>query len=386
LSGRLWLAHGLVFVAMGLADAMAAPFIVLFLTDEVRADGLRVAVFLVLAPVSAVVVSTWIGRLSDCRPDRRGVLIATASAGCVSSALTAVVRDYWTFLIITVTLGAAAFALIPQVLAYAREALAGSDRVTMRLSTLRTLFSVAWVAGPPVASALLATGGFTLTYSVTSIVYAAVAAVVVVAFRQRTPLVAEEQPDAGGPEPGHDAPRRIIWLSLAAFVLTWAAVNLAFQALPLLVTRELGRGVENAGLLLGLCAGLEIPLMLGLGLLSTRVPLRWILVACVACEIGYSTLVTFTSDLWPLVAGQLLHATAIAALGGPGITYIQDLLPRHRGRASTLYTNTYSAGALLAGPIVGAAVHTGYRVPYAVGAILSASAVGLLVLAARRRD
>ena len=372
-----WLPLALVFLAVGLSTAMASPFLALFLTEAVHADPLRLAVFLAAAPVAVVCVSTLVGRLSDRMPVRRTLLLATALAGCAGTGLTAVVRDYRALLIITVTLTAAAGAMMPQVFAYAREALHGSDRVAMTMSSLRTLFSIAWVAGPPLAAVLLGAGGFPLVYGTASLMYAVAAMVVLVALREpRQPTAAE----AAAVRRGADAPRAVIWLTIAVFVLTRCAGNLSVQGLSLFVTRELGGNVGDAGLLLGLCAALEIPLMLGFGLLAARIPVHRLLVLGTACALGYTSLVAVAADTWVLVAGQLLNAASIAALTGLGVTYVQDMLPRHPGRASTLFGNTFPAGAVLAGPVLGLAQHAGYRMPYVVAAVLSAAALALLVL------
>ncbi|GHJ43243.1 sugar efflux transporter SetB [Catellatospora sp. TT07R-123] len=380
-TGRPLVALGLIFITVGLSTAMAIPFVTLFLEDAVHASAPQVAMFLIAAPVSAIMASTLIGRVSDRLPDRRRLLMATAVAGCLAAALSAVVRDYWIFLVVAMTLTAAAGALMPQVFAYAREALHGSDRVAMTMSTLRTLFSIAWVAGPPLAAFMLTVGGFKLTYLTSSLMYATTVAVIAFGLRRPRPAALDE-PDADtDAEP--DMPPKLIWLSVAVFVLTGAAGNMAVQALPLLTARELGLGLGSSGLLLGLCAALEIPLMVGFGMMSTRLPIRRLLMVGAVCGLAYMALTALATSLWHLVLGQVLNAAAIAALSGLGITYMQDMLPRHRGRASTLFSNTVPVGALLAGPVLGAAAHTGYRIPYAAGVLLYAGALGLLALSGR---
>ncbi len=104
----------LVFLCVGLASAMAVPFLTLFLTDAVRASALQVTIFLIAAPLSSVVVSMAMGHWSDRLPSRRGLIIATAVIGAVGALLTASVRDFWILLALTVTATAAASALVPQ--------------------------------------------------------------------------------------------------------------------------------------------------------------------------------------------------------------------------------------------------------------------------------
>jgi MFS transporter, SET family, sugar efflux transporter len=372
---RKLLPLALVFLAIGLSTAMYTPFLALFLNDEVHADALRVGLFLAAAPISLVILASLVGRLSDRLADRKWVLIGTALAGFAGTGLTAVVRDYWALLAITVTITAAAGGVMPQVFAYAREALRQSAKVGLAMSSLRSLFSTAWVAGPPLAAALLEAGGFRLVYGIAALVYLVAAIIVLLAVRGRR----SPPGDPARPEPpdGVDAPRALIWVSIGAILLTRCAGNLSIQALPLLTTQDLHGGVGEAGFLLGLCAALEIPLMLAFGALSTRVPVYRLLLVGTVCEIGYLTLVAVATNTWELAAGQVLNAASIAALTGLAITYVQDMLPRHPGRASTLYSNTIPAGAVLAGPVLGAAQHFGYRMPYVLGAVLCLAALAL---------
>jgi SET family sugar efflux transporter-like MFS transporter len=377
---RRWFPLALVLLAVGLSTAIAFPFLALFLDTAVHAGPARVTAFLVVAPLSSVLVSTLIGRLSDRRPMRRALLVVIATAGCVGSGLTAVVRDYWVLLGLTVTATAVAGALMPQAFAYAREVLQGSGRAAITMSRLRTLFSIAWVGGPPLAAVLFEAGGFTLVYGTASLMYALAA---VVAFRWLAPPATLAAPGGGDrppPRDGADAPRSVILLTVAAFTLLQCAGNLGVQAMSLFVSRDLGGSVRDAGLILGLCAGLEIPLMLAFGALSARVPLRRLVPIGPACSVAYFAIAVSATQTWQLAAAQLLNACSIAVVAGLGVTYVQDMLPRHPGRASTLFTNAFPTGAMLAGPVLGAAQHFGYRTAYGAGVVLCAAALVLLLI------
>jgi MFS transporter, SET family, sugar efflux transporter len=382
-AARRWYPLALVLLAVGLATAITVPFLNLFLDTAVHAGPARVTLFLVVAPLSAVCVSTLIGRLSDRRPIRRPLLVVAAVAGCVGSGCTAVVRNYWVLLALTVTATAAATALLPQAFAYAREVVQGSGRAAMTISSLRTLFSIAWVAGPPLAALLLDAGGFRLVDGGAATLYVLTA---LVAFRglgdPATAAAVRERP-VSRQGAGPDAPRRVIVLTVAAFVLLQCAGNLGVQAMALFVRGDLGGEIRDAGLILGLCAGLEIPLILAFGVLSARVPLRRLVPAGAAFGVAYFVVAATATSTWQLAAGQLLNACAIAAVQGLGVTYVQDMLPRHPGRAATLFSNAFPTGAMLAGPVLGAAQHFGYRTAYTAGAVLCAAGLVLLLLAGR---
>ena len=102
-----------------------------------------------------------------------------------------------------------------------------------------------------------------------------------------------------------------------------------------------------------------------------------------ACGVAYYTLATVADSVWVLVAGQILNALFIAAVSGLGISYMQDMLPREPGRATTLFTNTFPIGAMLAGPLFGISQSLEFRRAYAMSAALCF--LGLLVLISVRR-
>ena len=126
LSRRL-LPLALVFVAVGISISFVGPFLALFLSDAIHAGPIKTTVFLVVAPLSGVLVSWLVGRLSDRRPIRRRLLIAASLAGLAGAAATAFIRDYWVLLALTVTLTAFAGTLFPQAFAYARQVLQHGD-------------------------------------------------------------------------------------------------------------------------------------------------------------------------------------------------------------------------------------------------------------------
>jgi SET family sugar efflux transporter-like MFS transporter len=379
--GLALLPLGLVFLTVGLSVAVVGPFLSLFLSTAVQAGPVKVTVFLVGAPLAGVIAATLIGKLSDRWPIRRRLLIIASVAGLIGTGATAFIRNYWILLALAVTATAVSGSLFPQSFAYARQVLSRGDpgRAAMGISTLRTIFSLAWVAGPPFAAVLLNAGGFRWVYGMAAITYAV--AVLVATFWLEevpapAPAVADEPLAAAGERP--DASRWMLWLTAAGFTLLSCPLTLGVQAMPLFISTDLHGAVSESGLVLGLCAFLEIPLLLGFGWLATRVRLRTLLLTGAACGVGYEVLAALAQSVGMLAAAQVVNALFIAAISGLGITYMQEMLPRHPGRATTLFTNAFPIGAVLAGPLFGLAQHFGYRLAYISSAGLCAG--GLLVL------
>jgi MFS transporter, SET family, sugar efflux transporter len=371
-----------VFLTLGLSIALSYPFLSLFLTSAVHAGPIELSVFLLAQPLSGVVVSTVLGRLSDGRVARRRLLIVSATAGCTSAALFSVLRTYWPLLVLACTLTAMGGALMPQGFAYARAFLTGEPTAPMITTTLRTFFSLSWVAGPPLASLLLNAGGFTTLYACSAGLYAVVVIVVarwIVEPPVTKPLTEREKTDIGPPTVGA---RRSLWITLVGLVLIQSASGLNVQALPLLVRHNLHAGVGSAGVILGICAALEIPIMLGFGVLSKRVPLQRLILLGPLFAIAYYSIASVAQQVWQLGADQLLNACCIAVIQGLAISYVQELLPLQPGRASTLYSNTFPCGAILAGPLLGIGAKFGYRICFIEA--IGLSAVGLVLLTVGR--
>jgi SET family sugar efflux transporter-like MFS transporter len=373
---------GLVFLATGISTALVYPFLSLFLSTEVDAGPVKVTAFLVASPLAGVVVTTLIGRLSDRLPIRRLILIIGGVSGAIGCGLAAVIRDYWILLALTVTAVAVAGSLFPQSFAYARQVLErdAPDKVALGISGLRTVFSLAWVAGPALAAFILSSGGFFWVYGTSALMYA-LAAAIGLFWLGEVPAPALTPADQDTPPPDVlETPRRILLLTAAAFTLLQTPLTLAVQALPLYMDTELGGDVKQAGLVLGLCAALEIPFMLGLGVLSTRLPVRLLLFSGAACGILYYAVAAVTPNVGVLFAGQVLNALFISAVSGLGISYMQEMLPREPGRATTLFTNSFPLGAMLAGPLFGLSQQFSYRLAYWTCAIMCAGGIVLLLL------
>ncbi len=364
----------------GVGYALAGPFMSLFLIKELGAGPFAVGAFLLATSLAALVVSTLVGRLSDARAVRRNLMVYGSLAGGVAFGLFAVLRDYWLLLVVSLTLSAVASSLMPQMFAYARQALerTGSARGPLAISTLRTMVSISWVGGPPLAALLIDASGFTGLFLVAAAVYFAGAL-----------LTGLLLPELGGAGPARvvgerSGPRREIVLATAAFVLLQGATSVGVFAMPLYVTDVLHGTTGDAGLVLGLCAALEIPLMLGFGALAMRVNHRVLVLAGGAVALAYYGVMLATSATWQVAAAQALQAVVISAVMGVGISYFQDLAPDRPGYATTLYTNTAKVSAMMAGPLLALAQVWGYRSAFAIGLVLSALGLGLLLPARRR--
>ncbi len=384
---RLLLPLGWLTALVSTAAALTSPFLSLFVSQRLGADPWHTGLFLFLTPFAAVLVATFLGRLSDRPGSRRLLLIGSSLAGSAGFVLFAMFRSYWVLLGVSVTLSAIGGSLVPQVFAAGRRSVdrVGSARAPMAMNWLRMIVSMSWVTGPGLAGVLLGWIDFTGLFAVTAVCFALGAVVAGVWVRE------PQGPQAGsvavGGAPATRAPAGTVPLAAVAFVMMQCAVVLNVQTMPLFFSEDLHGTVRGAGTVLGTCAALEIPLMAYLGALVGRLPLRRLVLLGGGCGVAYNAVVTGAASTWQVAAAQILNACFISAAVGLGISLFQDLLPGQPGRATALYTNTNRVSAMIAGPVLGLAQHFGYRLAYGAGAVLCGCGVAVLAgaLALERR-
>jgi SET family sugar efflux transporter-like MFS transporter len=353
--------------------AFALPFGSLFLTTEVKVTPVQLSAFLIASPLASVVASTIMGKLSDGRVQRRYLLVAGGVSGAIGYSLFAVLRDYWFLLGTSVVFVAITSSLLPQIFAYGRAVSRGPS---MMVSVLRTLLSVAWVAGPPLAALMVAKTGWVGLFTATAVLQLGVA---VLAFTLPIPVAEPEQKveEEAGPSRGGMS------VVAAAFVFLQGAVGLAVSGLPLFVTTELHGTAGDAGLAMGLCAALEIPMILWFGSLANRMSQHKLVVIGAMIALGYHGLMVFTDAVWQVMAAQLLHATVISLVMGVGLTYFQSLDPGRPGHASTMFSNTQIVGGMIAGALLGVSQQFGFRWVYGFSLTMCVLGLALLLVAGK---
>ncbi|MBT2489845.1 sugar efflux transporter [Streptomyces sp. ISL-96] len=369
--------------AVGVAGAFVVPTTSLFLNEAVAATPLMVGLFFAARSVAEIGTDVVVGAVSDRLGNRRTILVLTALLNASGALCYTFLRDYYLLLLsgmICFGLGGACFG---QLFAYTRE-LADARGVDAPFFNgfLRSVTSLAWVVGPPLAFWVIAQWSFTALYAATAVLSLLAAA-----------LCRWGLPDPGGPEPAESdvetAPGlrgmfagvgRRTALVLGAVVLLLGA-NMMYQInLPLYITEELGMSAQFAGLLLGVSAAVEIPLMVLVGVWADRIGKQRLMLAATVCATLFFALLPLAESRLTLLALQPLNsAWAAVALNIP-VVMLQDSLPGRFGTASALYSSAFKAGMFLGGLTVGTvATWTGYGQVFWVCAGLTGLA-GLLSL------
>ncbi|EFH5118852.1 sugar efflux transporter SetA [Escherichia coli] len=372
----------LVAFMMGVAGALQAPTLSLFLSREVGAQPFWIGLFYTVNAIAGIGVSLWLAKRSDSQGDRRKLIIFCCLMAIGNALLFAFNRHYLTLITCGVLLASLANTAMPQLFALAREYADNSAReVVMFSSVMRAQFSLAWVIGPPLAFMLALNYGFTVMFSIAAGIFTL--SLVLIAFMlpsvARVELPSENALSMQGG--WQDSNVRMLFV---ASTLMWTCNTMYIIDMPLWISSELGLPDKLAGFLMGTAAGLEIPAMILAGYYVKRYGKRRMMVIAVAAGVLFYTGLIFFNSRMALMTLQLFNAVFIGIVAGIGMLWFQDLMPGRAGAATTLFTNSISTGVILAGVIQGAIAQSwGHFAVYWVIAVISVVA---LFLTAKVKD
>jgi MFS transporter, SET family, sugar efflux transporter len=364
----------------GLQAAFLSPALALILVSLFGASTSDVGWVLSIYNASGFVFSL----LLPANADRLGTYLGTmAACGVLTGALAlslALVTTLPLAVVALVVLGGPAG--VGSSLLYAHLRHSGGSAADV--VNTRAIFSVAWVAGPPLAALIIGTfGNRAILAAIVAVAALNVATTAAMMSQHRRRVVADEVPvpiAADGPP----ASKLTAGLVMVAFVGLQATNAVAVSIMTIYVTQTMHLDIIWAGIALGVAAGLEVPALLVMGKLSDRHShLLLIATGCLA-GIAYYLGLAFVADPWSLLALQLLNAWFFAAVAGVGLPLFQDLIPRP-GLATGLYMNTRRVGAIVSGPIIaiGALTVLGERGIFVACAALTLVALGVVGAAAR---
>ncbi|EPB5913751.1 sugar efflux transporter [Citrobacter amalonaticus] len=378
----VYAAFMLVAFMMGVAGALQAPTLSLFLSREVGAQPFWVGLFYTVNAIAGIGVSLVLAKRSDSQGDRRKLILFCCLMAIGNALLFAFNRHYLTLITCGVLLASLANTAMPQLFALAREYADSSAReVVMFSSVMRAQLSLAWVIGPPMAFMLALNYGFTVMFSIAAAIFAL--SFILIAFMLPSVARVEQPADAPVIQAGGWQDKNVRMLFIASTMM-WTCNTMYIIDMPLWISAELGLPDKLAGILMGTAAGLEIPIMILAGFYVKRFgKRRMMLIAVTAGVLFYLGLIFFHSHQALLIL-QLFNAAFIGIIAGIGMLWFQDLMPGRAGSATTLFTNSISTGVILAGVIQGAVAQSYGH--FAVYWVIAAISLVTLVMTGRVKD
>jgi MFS transporter, SET family, sugar efflux transporter len=374
-------------VLLGLASSFVLPYLSMFGTLEVGMSLTGFSLFMTITTIGNVIISSLLARWSDRLPSRRIVLLLGASAGAVGYAGYALLREAWQLALVGTTLLGAAQSTFSQLFADAREhigrrGLPSSD-APLYMNAFRMAFAAAWTLGPALAAFALSQLGFRGLFGCAAGFYLAFLLLVVCFVPAQPGRAGSNEAHQTSPPAARDTvdaaalgSRAHLRGWFAAFVLMFAAQSLAMSNMSLYVLRELGGSEKEVGVIFSVAPVFEVPCMLYLGLLATRVRPATLIRGAMALSVAYFAAVACVGRPWHIYPLQIASAMNVAILSGVAITFFQNELPGRVGTGTNVYMNSTrlgsTSGFLLFG---GLASRFGHRGTFVACALLALAAL-----------
>lgn len=329
---------------LGTAGASVFPVLSTHLASNLGIQPLWIGVFFGANTLAGIGVSLWLARRSDAGMSRMRILVIAVSISMVGSVGLGYLQWYPALLVAGMVWFGLSSTAQPQLFALAREQV--DDRqAALFQSVLRATISMSWIAGPPLAYLLFEVIGFRHLMLVTAGLFA-LCLLLLPGLKDARLAPAAQTVSVTDP--------RILGLTLV-IVCLFAANSMYVVYMPIYVRDVLGLISIAPGLLMGLAAGLEIPIMIGAGAQAYRWSLFSPLKVAAGCGVLFYTGVWWFDSFSAMLALQIFNAGLVGLAAGLGISIFQTLMKDRLGMASTLYTNAIKIGSL-AGSTLGGVI------------------------------
>lgn len=346
---------------LGMGIAVTVPFLVLFATKDLGMTTTQYGVLLALAAISQFTVNSIIARFSDTHNINRKVLIITALLmGAISFSIYFYIHQIWLFIILYALFQGLFAPAMPQLYASARESInisSSKDRAKFANTVLRSMFSLGFLFGPFIGSQLIELKGYSGLFGGT-VAIILFTLILQVFFYKNLPIenqISDQQHvEKSAPNMFKD---QSLFIPFIAFILLHIGQWMYTMNMPLFVTDYLHEKDSYVGYLASLCAGLEVPFMVTLGILSAKLSTRALLITGSIFGGAFYFSIGIFKSFYMMLVGQVCLAIFLAILLGLGISYFQDILPDLPGYASTLFANAMVIGQLCGNLLGGAMSH-----------------------------
>ena len=421
-----------VCVLIATSGSLFAPVMSYYLNTELGFDPIHISIVFALLPLATIAIVQTIARFSDMGLQRPMIICIASLFGIASSMVLYSRPDFVTMCTIgLICLGTHPVAF-PQLFASAREfAIKHVKQGSLMFTTfLRSLTSLSWVVGPPLAYAIALGGSFNLLFTVTAVMFF----LCFLASYFFLPNVFDANQGEGSPEsadgqvstetsaeakavgqvsaaadgktsadeaahhePGTEqvnqaakaarlAGAKVAWWKDGSVMMLFAGTGLIFTAfssyissMPLYVTQELELSTNLPGYIMGLAAFLEIPLMFLGAKLSKIIGLKTVVLIGAISLFVFLVLLHWATTPAQLLALQIFPALFIAFLGSIGMVLFQEMLPTIPGQSTSLFINASTAGQIAGGGMISLAESGSYMTIYNGG--LGIAVVGVILIA-----
>lgn len=360
-----------------ISSSLFNPVLSFYLNTELGFEPWRISLFFVLLPIATILIVQTVARFSDMGLQRPAIICIASLFGVAASILLYLRPSF----LVLCTLGLICLGSypvsFPQIFASAREfALKNVKRGALMFTTfLRSLASLSWVFGPPIAYSIALGGSFNMLFVVTMCSFG----LCCLASFLFLPNVMDKSVA--------DKSKHIAWWKNGSVMMLFVGIATLFTAfssylnsMPLYITQELGLEETTPGYMLSLAAFLEIPLMFLGARISKAIGLKTVVIIGAMSLVIFLALLHFAQTQTQILIIQFFSALYIAFVASMGMVFFQELLPTIPGQATSLYINASTSGQIAGGALISLAESGSYLLIYEVGLGMAIIGVCLLFL------
>ena len=334
------------------AYAFILPIMSIYLINGIQASPDFIAYYGVSFAISGICFSQWFGSLSDRGVSDRFLFILSVSCIILSSLGFLFVTEPWQALVIGTVFMGLGNACIPLILSMIKRfsEQSGND-ITRVNSQMRSGVSIVWIFGPALAFTVADFLGYQTNFTIVAILGTLVV-LLSVRFLPSFNMDVAGSTIVKKPTASSKIPR--VALRLGAIILLGNLANSIYiTAMPLYPTSDLNLPTYFSGLLLGVTAAFEVPVMLKAASLCKKYSKSKIMLFGYVCAITYYTLLHVTTSMAGLLFIQIFNGLFYGIFVGLGVTIIQEAFTDKGGFASAYYSNTMRVGMMLGTSLVG---------------------------------
>lgn len=333
---------------LGIGISITMPYLSLYSIEKLDMSAASFGIFMAISSLSGVFINSFIGKRSDSGLNRKWIIELAIIASAINYVCFILFHNYFILLLLITLFNGLGAAAMPQIFAYAQESASASKSSdkTFALSTLRSLFSLGFLIGPLGGTIILKLAGYNGLFIATTAIFLFLAAIVFF-FLQKSPKPVHTSVKKMERVPTPSLKTKQIRYPYIAFIILFGVNAINGINTPLFIVHEFHGSYSLVGIIASLCAGLEIPIMIILGLLSSKITNHTLMI--ISCFIGgiYFLVLTTATHSWILIAAQIFQAIFVAIVMGNGLSYFSDLIPNSPGLSATVYSNGSIIGRLV---------------------------------------
>lgn len=344
-----------------LAFALILPVMSLYLVNGLNVEPGLIGVYTVITSGMTVLFSQQITGFIDKGVSAKLLVVLSLCGIVAASAGFALSRNFWHVLIVGCVIMPLASSSIPVILTIIRRYADSTGKSSTKLnSQMRSSVSLLWVVGPPVAFFSVDRLGFRSNFYLSAFV--ALMVIVLVLWQLKEPQAPAH--DKAADKPKAPALPKEVWLLGIIMLMANMSNSIYVTSMPLFLTRDMGLSTAFPGMLLGITAAVEIPVML----LAASWSQKFGKLPMMRIGYGFGMLfyvgMFFTDHLAICIALQLLNGLFFGIFVGLGVTIMQDYAPKTIGKASAFYTNSMLVGTMLGTSSMGViSQYFGFKAP-----------------------